>query len=334
MAASIIVIGNPGAGKSTILNSLAGENLFKSGVSIGDGLTYQLDERENYRGTFYDTPGLADNTHRKAAGIAISTALKKGGNFKILFFVMTESGRIVRQDITTLKLVLDAAPEVRNQYGIVINKVPKNVAKLFENPEKAGVFLTKLFVGIPEDRRCAQSNITYITHNAELDSEDNKLVDLDELETLAGLSFKDFVYGQVSTINLTVGRAGEIATNEFDNMNSILEALERKMEQDRKMFLEQQNLLVAQLEKAEKEKIEQQNRDREMHNQQMSLLQEQIAQKEREIEEARNESDRRAKLQEEQMRLQMEQQKQQFQAQMAAIAAQNPPPKRKACLLM
>ena len=34
MAASIIVIGNPGAGKSTILNSLAGENLFKSGVSI------------------------------------------------------------------------------------------------------------------------------------------------------------------------------------------------------------------------------------------------------------------------------------------------------------
>ena len=50
--ASIIVIGNPGAGKSTILNGLAGEVLFESGISIGDGLTYQLDERENARGTF------------------------------------------------------------------------------------------------------------------------------------------------------------------------------------------------------------------------------------------------------------------------------------------
>ena len=31
MATSIIAIGNPGAGKSTILNSLAGERIFKSG---------------------------------------------------------------------------------------------------------------------------------------------------------------------------------------------------------------------------------------------------------------------------------------------------------------
>ena len=85
MATSIIVIGNPGAGKSTILNGLAGEVLFKSGVSIGEGLTYKLDERTNDKGTFFDTPGLADDTHREAAGEAISTALRRGGNLRVGF---------------------------------------------------------------------------------------------------------------------------------------------------------------------------------------------------------------------------------------------------------
>ena len=160
MAASIIAIGNPGAGKSTVLNGLAGEILFKSGISIGDGLTYKLDERKNSRGTFLDTPGLADNTHRENAGKEISNALRKGGNFKILFFVMTESGRIVQQDVTTLRLVLDAAPEIGNRYGIIINKLPKNVAIALQNPKDGSKFLTKLFAGIPEDRRCAPSNIT------------------------------------------------------------------------------------------------------------------------------------------------------------------------------
>jgi len=321
--ASIIVIGNPGAGKSSVLNGLAGEVLFKSGISIGEGLTYQLDERENARGTFFDTPGLADNTYREAAGKAISTALRKGGNFKILFFVLTESGRIVRQDVTTLRLVLDAAPEIGNHYGIVINKLPKNVAKALQNPEKGGIFLTKLFAGIPDHQRCAQSNITYLLFRSELDAEDNKLIDLSALKTLEGESFKDFVYGQVPTINLTVGKAGDVATSEFDEMNSVLEALEKKMENDRQMFLEQQKLLITQLEKAEADKIEQQERDRQQHAQQMSLMQQQISQKEKEIEAARFDTERRAKLQEEQMKLQMEHQAQQFQTQMAALAAEN-----------
>ena len=53
----IIAVGNPGSGKSTILNSLAGEVLFKAGVNIGQGLTFQLDEAENKNGHFLDTPG-------------------------------------------------------------------------------------------------------------------------------------------------------------------------------------------------------------------------------------------------------------------------------------
>ena len=34
----VIAVGNPGSGKSTVLNSLAGEGLFKNGVNIGKGM--------------------------------------------------------------------------------------------------------------------------------------------------------------------------------------------------------------------------------------------------------------------------------------------------------
>ena len=80
----IIAIGNPGCGKSTTLNYLAGKLLFQSGVSIGEGLTYELNKEDaevNIFGkdvtvTFCDTPGLTDPDLRTKAGEAISKVLK------------------------------------------------------------------------------------------------------------------------------------------------------------------------------------------------------------------------------------------------------------------
>ena len=78
----IIAIGNPGTGKSTTLNALAGKQLFKSGVSFGGGLTKTLDEEIVDGVKYMDTPGLADKELRIAAGEAISKALKAGGKYK------------------------------------------------------------------------------------------------------------------------------------------------------------------------------------------------------------------------------------------------------------
>ena len=80
----IIAIGNPGSGKSTTLNYLAKDVLFKSGPSVGTGLTYKLDKKATSveidgkmtQVTFCDTPGLNDARKREAAGKAISEALK------------------------------------------------------------------------------------------------------------------------------------------------------------------------------------------------------------------------------------------------------------------
>ena len=63
---TIIAIGNPGSGKSTILNSFAGQLLFQSGVSIGSGLTKQLESKTSKGITYVDTPGVADDTNKKA----------------------------------------------------------------------------------------------------------------------------------------------------------------------------------------------------------------------------------------------------------------------------
>ena len=47
----------------------------------------------------------------------------RGGTFIVLFFVTQEAGRVSQQDATTMRLVLEAAPEIGSNYGIIVNKV-------------------------------------------------------------------------------------------------------------------------------------------------------------------------------------------------------------------
>lgn len=150
-------MGNPGTGKSTLLNSLIGRVVFRSGVSIATGLTSHVQWHEHEGVMYGDTPGLADVTHRTQAAREISKvainkpklaqlrspnldlnldldwvcvcvcvcvkALRAGGKFKILFVCTLESGRIQAADLTTIKLVLDAIGDNTVPFGIVVNKV-------------------------------------------------------------------------------------------------------------------------------------------------------------------------------------------------------------------
>ena len=145
-----VAIGNPGSGKSTLLNSLAGERLFKSGHSIGKGLTYELNCGVNAEGKqFYDTPGLKDVAQREQAAKAIADALRKGGDFKVLFFITQEDGRVAQEDVTTMKLVLDAAPNIGGNYGVIINKVSEGVLELLKDDSEKNEFVDSIFHKIP-----------------------------------------------------------------------------------------------------------------------------------------------------------------------------------------
>ena len=229
----IIAVGNPGCGKSTILNSLAGEILFKSGISIGHGLTFQLDEgKANEDGQiFLDTPGLADQKLRTQAGLAISEGLRKGGKYKILFFVLQVNGRLTVQDATTLKLVLEAAPEIKDQYGIIVNKISKGIMKRLK--DDASGFMHSLFDSMPEDMKCSESNIVFVANHHDLADEDDVLVSSDSFETLYGIPLSEFVNKIVPEISLDKEKVDEINTESFDET---MLKMEDQMNEMRKQY--------------------------------------------------------------------------------------------------
>lgn len=126
----ILFCGNPGVGKSALCNTIFGKTVFKSGLDA-TGLTksYQGHPFENK--LYIDTPGLADETRQKEAAQEIEEALKKNGDYKIIFVVTLESARIKPQDVTTINKICEAI-HAPFEYGLIINKVTNNAMKKVE----------------------------------------------------------------------------------------------------------------------------------------------------------------------------------------------------------
>ena len=71
--------------------------------------------------------------------------LQKGGKTKILFFIGQESGRPKQDDVTTMNLVLEAAPEIGQNYGVILPKISLKMARKLKNGWNT--FLLGLFAG-------------------------------------------------------------------------------------------------------------------------------------------------------------------------------------------
>ncbi len=122
---NILLVGNPGVGKSSIINALVGEKIAVAGFSAGKGLTtffkpYPKDDK-----VFMDTPGLADTRKRQEAGEEIGKALKQGGDYRIFFVVKLDGGRVRSDDVATITTVMDAIDIENKQFNIIINQVTK-----------------------------------------------------------------------------------------------------------------------------------------------------------------------------------------------------------------
>ena len=85
------------------MNNLAGEKLFESGPSIGEGLTRKFDKRKNRKGEiFIDTPGFSDRELRQIAAESISNGLRQSGKFKVIFVICEQNGTVDEEDILTI----------------------------------------------------------------------------------------------------------------------------------------------------------------------------------------------------------------------------------------
>src|SRR5690349_12728036 len=72
-----LFVGNPGSGKSTLINSIIGREVCKAGLSEdGKGLTKDFEIHRSQGHIFIDTPGLADISSRAEAAKEIEKALK------------------------------------------------------------------------------------------------------------------------------------------------------------------------------------------------------------------------------------------------------------------
>jgi predicted GTPase len=169
----IIFFGNPGAGKSALLNSILQRQAFTSGISIGKGMTREKKGYIHENKKYIDTPGLSDIDGMEQVAQEIEQALKENKPYKIFFVVTLEGGRMRVDDLVTINKICGAI-QVPFEYGLIFNKVSKPaLAILHENADSLESYLSTLAkkptstIIIENDRAMKDRNNVYMEANAE-----------------------------------------------------------------------------------------------------------------------------------------------------------------------
>jgi len=131
----LTLIGNPGSGKSTILNGMAGVLHFPSGLSLVKGCTTTISYFETDRHLLCDTPGLADIITRQEAAQQLQGLLHRSIPIKLAFVVTLKNGRVSNDDCDSIDIVLSAFPAefANDSFGVIINQVSPKVRSLLTN---------------------------------------------------------------------------------------------------------------------------------------------------------------------------------------------------------
>lgn len=144
-----VFAGNPGTGKSTLLNTFLGEPKFAAGPKLGDGMTFALQTVESNGELYSDTPGLDDISIRQQAAHQISLALTAAGTLRLFFVCTLEAGRVRPADVVTIETVLaaltHAGVDVNGKFSLILNKCDKRVLTAMNQDEVSRRFVINAF---------------------------------------------------------------------------------------------------------------------------------------------------------------------------------------------
>ena len=273
-----ILCGNPGSGKSTILNAVCADgHQFKSGPTGGQGLTSELKfypSDPNAECRYADTPGLDDMTLKKQAAKAIEKALKDAAvnkrNVVLIFVITTEAGRIKPADVATIQAVLgsfrcpDGKRVPNNKFNVIINKFEKAWYDLpkFQNSEKDKM---EFFLKDPSDDKFATNNIYYVFNDPNMAFEENAAFSDDAKNTL--LEVFDLAKNS-DLFKITIGcKDGKADVDPIDTEK--VDAANLKIMKDMKQTLEDMKSEKAEMmKKLEKTKEES---DKQMHDMMLEI---------------------------------------------------------------
>lgn len=169
-----LFLGNPGTGKSTLINCMVGQRVFESGLNWGGGLTQDYQKYIVGDIAYMDTPGLADRAILERAAEAITTALSEPGNYKLFFMVRLQNGRVVSDDLATIERVLDSIKLKNIPFSILINNLGK---RQYDTLVKQGEEFDKVATLINSGRYMTP-HICFIPKIEDLEEQDNKVIQL------------------------------------------------------------------------------------------------------------------------------------------------------------
>jgi len=174
----LILFGSPGKGKSTLGNCLLRKIAFSSGITTGGVLTTRVAEETCEDVVVVDTPGIANASAKSNLAIIneVRKTLKQGNRCKIVFVVTEQQSRIHQADTIAIKVILTAAPEIAQNYGIVVNQCSEELMQLSRRPTWRTKFEKFLLSNLPFPTR----HVTYYPLDKKLNYKSDHIVALDQ----------------------------------------------------------------------------------------------------------------------------------------------------------